>query len=67
MSELELGVHTGTHVDAPLHFIEGGDAAETLPLEVLIGLAHVVDATALDAPIDADSLAASIFRRKPTA
>ena len=37
VSELELGVHSGTHVDAPLHFIESGDAAETLPLEVLIG------------------------------
>jgi arylformamidase len=57
LSELELGVHTGTHVDAPLHFIENGDATETLPLEVLIGPAHVVDATELDGPIDADSLA----------
>ncbi len=56
VSELELGVHTGTHVDAPLHFIEGGDGAETLPLEVLIGAAHVVDATSLDGPIDAESL-----------
>jgi arylformamidase len=56
LSELELGVHTGTHVDAPLHFIEDGDATETLPLEVLIGPAHVVDATALDGPIDAASL-----------
>jgi arylformamidase len=56
VSELELGVHTGTHVDAPLHFIEGGDAAETLPLEVLIGPAFVVDATSLDGPIDAESL-----------
>ena len=54
VSELELGVHTGTHVDAPLHFIENGDATETLPLEVLIGPAHVVDATELDGPIDAD-------------
>jgi arylformamidase len=57
VSELDLGVHTGTHVDAPLHFIEGGESAETLPLQVLIGPAHVVDATSLDGPIDADSLA----------
>jgi arylformamidase len=56
LSELELGTHTGTHVDAPLHFIEGGDATETLPLEVMIGPAFVVDATTLDGPIDADSL-----------
>jgi arylformamidase len=57
VSELELGTHTGTHVDAPLHFIADGDAVETLPLEVMIGPAQVVDATSLDGPIDADSLA----------
>jgi arylformamidase len=57
VSELELGTHTGTHVDAPLHFIPEGDAVETLPLEVMVGPAHVVDATSLDGPIDADSLA----------
>jgi arylformamidase len=56
LSELALGVHTGTHVDAPVHFIEGGDGAETLPLEVMIGPAQVVDATSLDGPIDAESL-----------
>jgi arylformamidase len=57
VSDLELGTHTGTHVDAPLHFIPDGDAVETLPLEVMVGPAHVVDATSLDGPIDADSLA----------
>jgi arylformamidase len=56
VSELVLGVHTGTHVDAPIHFIEEGDGAETLPLDALIGPAHVVDATSLDSPIDAESL-----------
>jgi arylformamidase len=56
LSELALGVHTGTHVDAPVHFIEGGDGAETLPLEVMIGPAHVVDATSLEGQIDAESL-----------
>jgi arylformamidase len=57
VSDVELGTHTGTHVDAPLHFIPDGDAVETLPLEVMVGPAHVVDATSLDGPIDADSLA----------
>lgn len=56
LSELELGTHTGTHVDAPLHFIPGGDGADMLPLDVLVGPAHVVDATSLDGPIDAESL-----------
>jgi arylformamidase len=43
VSHLSLGVHTGTHVDAPGHFIPGGAGVETLPLDVLIGLAKVVE------------------------
>jgi arylformamidase len=42
VSRLDFGVHTGTHVDAPLHFIEGAAAAERLPLEVLVGQCEVV-------------------------
>jgi arylformamidase len=45
LSRLECGVHTGTHVDAPVHFIDGAPAAESLPLDVLIGPARVVDLT----------------------
>src|SRR6266704_1266799 len=37
ISRLDFGVHTGTHVDAPAHFIDGAPAAETLPLQVLVG------------------------------
>jgi arylformamidase len=57
ISRLELGVHTGTHVDAPLHFIEGGAGAEAIDPEILIGEAHVVDATSLHEDIDAEALA----------
>jgi arylformamidase len=57
ISRLDLGSHTGTHVDAQLHFFEDGAGAETIEPEALIGAAHVVDATALDADIDADALA----------
>jgi arylformamidase len=43
VSRLDLGVHTGTHVDAPLHFVEGAAAVEGLPLESMLGWADVVD------------------------
>jgi arylformamidase len=43
LSRLDLGVHSGTHVDAPLHFLDGGPSVETLPLDVLVGPCVVVD------------------------
>ncbi len=46
LSRLDFGVHSGTHVDAPIHFVEGGAASESLPLDVLVGPVRVLDATA---------------------
>ncbi len=43
VSKLCLGVHTGTHVDAPIHFIPGAAGIESVPLDVLIGPGLVVD------------------------
>jgi arylformamidase len=37
VSRLCLGTHTGTHIDPPSHFIEGGAAAHDLPLDAMIG------------------------------
>ena len=54
-SRLDLGVHAGTHVDAPLHFVDDGAAAESLALDVLVGHARVVDLTAADR-LDAEAL-----------
>jgi arylformamidase len=42
VSFLHLGAHTGSHVDAPAHFIPGGRRIDALPLDVLIGPARVV-------------------------
>jgi arylformamidase len=56
ISRLDFGVHSGTHIDAPLHFIDGGPAAEELPLEPLLGPAHVVDATSVEGVLDAEAL-----------
>ena len=47
LSRLEMSAHTGTHVDAPAHFIPGGGGVETLPLSVLIGPALVVELLAV--------------------
>ena len=43
VSMLNLGAHTGRHVDAPAHFIEGAAKVESLPLDALIGEAIVIE------------------------
>ena len=43
VSMLSFGSHTGTHVDAPKHMIEGGESVDKLPLDVLMGPAVLVD------------------------
>jgi arylformamidase len=42
VSVLHFGAHTGTHVDAPAHFIEGARRIDALSLESLIGPARVI-------------------------
>ena len=43
VSVVNFGAHTGTHVDAPAHFIEGAAKIESMPLEALIGEVLVVE------------------------
>lgn len=52
---IRFSVHTGTHVDAPLHFVAGGNSVDKLPLDVLIGRAFVVEVE------DADIISAEIL------
>ena len=48
VSKVSMGVHTGTHVDAPVHFLEGAPGMESVPLDALCGPAVVVDGTSID-------------------
>ncbi|HUS85579.1 MAG TPA: cyclase family protein [Anaerolineales bacterium] len=43
VSRLTCGVHIGTHVDAPVHFIDGAASVESLSLDRLIGKAFVAE------------------------
>ena len=43
VSALNFGAHTGTHVDAPAHFIEGAPKISSLPLDTLAGETRVVE------------------------
>ena len=42
LTELSMGIHTGTHIDAPLHFLPNGKPIDSLSLNVLVGEAQVV-------------------------
>lgn len=57
ISLLACGTHTGTHVDAPAHFIPGGLTIDQVPAEVLVGPAHVVEVQS-EGHIEATHLAA---------
>lgn len=54
-TRMNMGVHTGTHLDAPSHFILGGSHIESLDLHTLIGPALVVEALSATA-VTADLL-----------
>jgi arylformamidase len=43
LSAYSLGAHSGTHIDAPMHFVPGGASIDRVPLEPLIGPARVID------------------------
>ena len=51
MNTLFVGEHTGTHVDAPAHFIEGGKTIDEMPLDKFIGEGAVIDVSKLDRDI----------------
>jgi len=42
VTRIEMGSHTGTHIDAPFHFVEGGRRLEEISLNELVGPAMVV-------------------------
>jgi arylformamidase len=61
VSLLTMGSHTGTHVDAPYHFIEGGARLGDVALERMVGDALVVDLRGR-AAVDAVALADAPLR-----
>jgi len=56
LSKLSLGAHSGTHVDAPMHFVRDGASIDRLPLEPFIGRARVIEIPDSVQSIDATEL-----------
>ena len=43
LSAISMGAHTGTHMDAPVHFVRSGKAIDQMPLSAVIGPARVIE------------------------
>jgi arylformamidase len=56
VSRLACGVHTGTHVDAPHHFLNDHRTVESLSLDILVGPAHLVQISENIKVVSADVL-----------
>jgi len=61
VSALSLGSHAGTHVDVPVHFVDGGADLSAVPLSPFVGPCVVVDARG-KAAITAADVEASVPR-----
>ena len=55
-TRLEINMHTGTHLDRPLHMIEGGATLDTLELEQVITGCKVFDLTEVEGGISKEDL-----------
>lgn len=49
-SFLQISTHTGTHIDAPYHFIKDGITIDELPLEKIVGKAILIDLRRFSTP-----------------
>ncbi len=56
-SKIQMSAHTGTHVDAPSHFLRDGKTIDQIPLDRVIGRCKVLDLTNVAEHITRDRLA----------
>ncbi|MFL5479127.1 MAG: cyclase family protein [Gemmatimonadaceae bacterium] len=57
LSAYSMGAHSGTHVDAPMHFVRDGASIEKLSVDPFIGPARIIDIPDSVQAIDARALA----------
>lgn len=55
-SRIDMDLHTGTHIDAPLHMVKNGETFETIPLEKLVGACKLFDLTHVTDKISKEDL-----------
>ena len=55
-TRLDMNMHTGTHLDMPLHMLEKGKTIETLDLEKVVTMCKVLDLTGVEGKISREDL-----------
>ena len=65
LSAYSLGAHSGTHIDAPMHFLVDGASIDQVSLDPLIGAARVIDIADGVLAIDAVELERHVWRGAP--
>jgi arylformamidase len=60
ISDIHMSTHTGTHIDAPAHYLKSGDTIDSVSLTHLVGRCRVLDVSGAGSTISADHLRGSI-------
>ncbi len=53
----QMSAHSGTHMDAPLHFVADGRSIDQIPADVFLGICQVVDLCSLNSSVMDEKLA----------
>ncbi len=56
MNVIKMGEHSGTHVDAPAHFVPGGKTVDELSLDKFVGKAFVLDVRGEEGPVKPEEI-----------
>jgi arylformamidase len=56
ISDLHMSTHTGTHIDAPFHYLKAGDTIDSIPLSHVMGPCRVIDVTCAGTNITSNHL-----------
>ena len=62
LSAYSMGAHSGTHIDAPMHFIRDGASIERVSIDALIGPARIIDIPDSVQAIDSRALAGANWK-----
>jgi arylformamidase len=56
ITSLHMSTHTGTHIDAPFHYLRTGDTIDAIPITSIMGTCRVLDVSDAGINITANHL-----------